>query len=88
MKVGNFYPVMFRSSIHVTRSDSNTIQHPEIKEQQFVAPYKPVEKNITNPFHPTLPSYNVRIPQKYQELGVTEFSNGQKIHSYKRANRL
>jgi len=86
MKVGNYYPVMFRSSMPVTNKDNSTIQHPEIKEHNNIAPYSPVEKNITNPFHPTIPTYNIKAPQKYQSLGTTELSNGQKIYSYKLAN--
>lgn len=70
----------------VSNKDSNTIQHTEIKEQAPIAPYKSVEKNITNPFHPTIPSYAIQTPQKYQSLGITELSNGQKIHSFKLAN--
>ena len=86
MKVGNYYPVMFRSTIPVTKKDNNTIQYKDFKEQASVAPYRPVEKNITNPFHPTIPSYTIQTPQKYHSLGITELSNGQKIHSYKLAN--
>ncbi len=32
------------------------------------------------------PTFAVRTPQKYQKLGITELSNGLKVHSYKLAN--
>lgn len=34
----------------------------------------------------TTPDYNVKIPQKYSKLGITELENGLKLHSYKLAN--
>ena len=86
MKVGNFYPVMFRSSMPIIKKDNNTIQYPEIKEQATTAPHISAEKNITNPFHPIVPNYSIRTPQRFQTLGITELSNGQKIYSYKLAN--
>lgn len=43
---------------------------------------KPQIKELSN----TTPTYNVQAPQKYKTLGVTELSNGLKIHSYKLAN--
>lgn len=51
---------------------------------------KPDESKIQHPQIKELgtltPSFAVKTPQKYQTLGITELSNGLKIHSYKLAN--
>ncbi len=86
MKVGNYYPVMFRSTLPITSTDNITIQHTGIVEQKNNVPQSVVKKNITNPLYEITPAYKINTPQKYQSLGITELSNGQKIHSYKLAN--
>ncbi len=51
---------------------------------------KPVDTNAEkaefNSISNITPSYSVRLPQKYQSLGVKPLANGLKAHSYKLAN--
>ena len=51
---------------------------------------KPDNKTVTHPqikeLSTTTPTFAVKTPQKYHNLGVSEFSNGLKVHSYKLAN--
>ena len=51
---------------------------------------KPDNKTASHPqikeLNALTPSYAVKTPQKYHSLGISELSNGLKVHSYKLAN--
>ena len=56
---------------------TTTVTKPEKEQQEY--------KQIKELGHVT-PDYAVNTPQRYTKLGVSEFPNGLKIHSYKLAN--
>ncbi len=47
---------------------------------------KPDKKTQINELSAVTPDFQVQIPQKYTELGITELPNGLKLHQYKLAN--
>ena len=56
---------------------TTTVTKPEKEQQEY--------KQIKELGHVT-PDYAVNTPQRYTKLGISEFPNGLKIHSYKLAN--
>ncbi|MCQ2739404.1 MAG: insulinase family protein [bacterium] len=44
------------------------------------------ERIVVRELHSVVPDYNIKRPQKYTNIGVSELSNGLKIYSYKLAN--
>ncbi len=83
MKVENTNPFAFRGLQPVTKPDSISAQQPEMRSsQESASNFALNTTRISN----TIPDYNIRTPQNYTKLGVTEFANGLNLHSYKLAN--